>query len=150
MHLLVSIKQQAIMTGTNISPPIIKLEDVKTHNKRDSVWILIENKIYDVTKFLDDHPGGEEILIEQAGKDATEVFRDVSHSTDAKELMKTYLIGQLPENEAIDHKDDRSKTYKSASDSSLKSDTSLTWTQWLITIVVSASIGLLVKSYLSN
>lgn len=30
------------------------------------------------------HPGGEEVLIEQAGRDATEAFEDVGHSTDAR------------------------------------------------------------------
>lgn len=43
------------------------------------------------------HPGGEEVLMEQAGKDATEPFEDVGHSTDARELLKEYLIGTLPE-----------------------------------------------------
>lgn len=43
------------------------------------------------------HPGGEEVLMEQAGKDATESFEDVGHSTDARELMKDYQIGKLPE-----------------------------------------------------
>ena len=35
--------------------------------------------------------------MEQAGKDATEAFEDVGHSTDARELMKEHLIGKLPE-----------------------------------------------------
>lgn len=35
--------------------------------------------------------------MEQAGKDATESFEDVGHSTDARELMQEHLIGSLPE-----------------------------------------------------
>lgn len=35
--------------------------------------------------------------MEQAGKDATESFEDVGHSTDARELMKDYAIGSIPE-----------------------------------------------------
>lgn len=128
----------------------IHLDELKAHTKRDSVWLLIENKIYDVTKFLDDHPGGEEILIEQAGKDSTEVFNDVSHSADAKELMKTYLIGKLPENEIVNSIKETRPADKTLPDSSFRSDTSLTWAQWLITIAISAGIGLLVKSYLSH
>lgn len=45
------------------------------------------------------HPGGEEVLLEQAGKEASEAFEDVGHSTDARELMKKYRIGQLVESE---------------------------------------------------
>lgn len=41
------------------------------------------------------HPGGEEVLLEQAGSHATEAFEDVGHSTDARQLMKTYKIGRI-------------------------------------------------------
>jgi len=43
------------------------------------------------------HPGGEEVLLEQAGKDATEAFEDVAHSSDAREIMTKYKIGELVE-----------------------------------------------------
>lgn len=43
------------------------------------------------------HPGGEEVLLEQAGNDGTEAFEDVGHSTDARELMKKYKIGDVVE-----------------------------------------------------
>lgn len=46
------------------------------------------------------HPGGEEILIENAGSDSTENFEDVGHSSDAREMLEEYLIGEL-------HPDDR-------------------------------------------
>uniref|UniRef100_A0A8C9MWD3 Cytochrome b5 n=1 Tax=Serinus canaria TaxID=9135 RepID=A0A8C9MWD3_SERCA len=63
-----------------------RLEEVQKHNNSQSTWIIIHNRIYDVTKFLDEHPGGEEVLREQAGGDATENFEDVGHSTDARTL----------------------------------------------------------------
>lgn len=37
--------------------------------------------------------------MEQAGKDASESFEDVGHSTDAREMMKRYKIGELIESE---------------------------------------------------
>uniref|UniRef100_A0A8C0EKE7 Cytochrome b5 n=1 Tax=Bubo bubo TaxID=30461 RepID=A0A8C0EKE7_BUBBB len=43
----------------------------------------------------DGHPGGEEVLREQAGGDATENFEDVGHSTDARTLSETFIIGEL-------------------------------------------------------
>lgn len=45
------------------------------------------------------HPGGEEVLLEQAGRDGSEAFEDVGHSTDARELMLKYKIGEIVENE---------------------------------------------------
>lgn len=41
------------------------------------------------------HPGGEEVLLEQAGRDATESFEDVGHSIDAREMLKQYYIGEI-------------------------------------------------------
>ena len=54
-------------------------------------------QVYDVTGFLAEHPGGEEILLESAGVDATEGFEDVGHSTDARTLLDDYLVGELRE-----------------------------------------------------
>jgi cytochrome b involved in lipid metabolism len=52
-------------------------------------------QIYDVTKYLDDHPGGADVLLEVTGKDAKEEFDDAGHSESAKELMQDYFIGEL-------------------------------------------------------
>ena len=48
-------------------------------------------------QFFLQHPGGEEIMIENAGMDSTEAFEDVGHSTDAREMLAEYLIGELQE-----------------------------------------------------
>ncbi|GAV03093.1 hypothetical protein RvY_13573 [Ramazzottius varieornatus] len=72
-------------------------DDVSSHNTKDSTWMVINGKVYDVTKFLEEHPGGEEVLLENAGRDGTEPFEDVGHSTDAREMMKEYLIGEIHE-----------------------------------------------------
>uniref|UniRef100_A0A182N698 Cytochrome b5 heme-binding domain-containing protein n=1 Tax=Anopheles dirus TaxID=7168 RepID=A0A182N698_9DIPT len=73
------------------------LAEVAQHNKPDDVWMVIHDKVYDVTKFLSEHPGGEEVLVEYAGKEATAEFDDVGHSSDAKEQMKQFLVGELIE-----------------------------------------------------
>lgn len=57
--------------------------------------IILHDKVYDVTSFLNEHPGGEEILIDHGGKDGSEDFDDVGHSQDALDLMKKYLVGEL-------------------------------------------------------
>jgi len=80
---------------------VLRLAEVKEHNNGKSTWLIIHDKVYDVTKFLDEHPGGEEVLLEQAGQDSTESFEDVGHSTDARELMKDYYIGELHEDDRV-------------------------------------------------
>lgn len=83
----------------------IPLATVKTHNKPNDLWLIIDNKVYDVTKFLHEaspsfarspleynivrhsqlqHPGGEETLIDVAGRDGTKAFNDVGHSSEAR------------------------------------------------------------------
>nr|GAT45009.1 predicted protein [Mycena chlorophos] len=46
-------------------------QTVAQHNSRESCWIIVHGKVYDVTEFLDEHPGGSKIILKYAGKDAT-------------------------------------------------------------------------------
>ncbi|XVE77317.1 hypothetical protein DITRI_Ditri13aG0052700 [Diplodiscus trichospermus] len=74
---------------------VFVFEDVAKHTERNGCWLLISGKVYDVTAFLDDHPGGDEILLGASGKDATDDFEDIGHSDVAKELMQKYCIGEV-------------------------------------------------------
>ncbi len=56
--------------------------------------------MYDVTNYLDDHPGGAEVMLDLAGKDADEFFEDIGHSNDARAELKKHLIGVLKLDEA--------------------------------------------------
>ncbi|KHJ49129.1 cytochrome b5-like Heme/Steroid binding domain protein [Trichuris suis] len=73
--------------------------EVEAHNAKSSTWLVIENKVYDVTPFLEEHPGGIEVLLEHAGRDATEGFEDAGHSNDAKEIRERFLVGEIVESE---------------------------------------------------
>ncbi|XP_020212890.1 cytochrome b5 [Cajanus cajan] len=71
------------------------IEELSQHNTKDDCWILVDGKVYDVTQYLDDHPGGDDVILATTGKDATEEFEDVGHSKSARELMEQYCIGEL-------------------------------------------------------
>lgn len=45
----------------------ITLEECSKHTTEDSCWLVIHGKVYDVTKFLDEHPGGYDIIITNTG-----------------------------------------------------------------------------------
>ncbi|XXG44596.1 hypothetical protein AAC387_Pa01g4356 [Persea americana] len=75
---------------------VFSLSDVSLHSSKKDCWLIIHGKVYDVTKFLEEHPGGEDVLIEAAGKgDATDAFEEVGHSSTATSMMNSYLIGVL-------------------------------------------------------
>lgn len=72
---------------------ILKDKDFDEANQARQTWIVIREKVYDVTKFIDLHPGGEEVLMDAKGKDASAIFEDVGHSHEAIKMMKDYCIG---------------------------------------------------------
>ncbi|VDD82960.1 unnamed protein product [Mesocestoides corti] len=76
---------------------VIRMEEVKQHNKDKDCWIVIHDNVYDVSQFLEEHPGGDFTILEHAGAFATEAFEDVGHSESARDLMKKYHVGVLAE-----------------------------------------------------
>lgn len=85
--------------GGETSVTYYRLEEVAKRNSVKELWLVIHGRVYDVTRFLDEHPGGEEVLLEQAGVDASESFEDVGHSSDAREMLKQYYIGDIHPND---------------------------------------------------
>ncbi|WVN90412.1 uncharacterized protein L203_105648 [Cryptococcus depauperatus CBS 7841] len=71
------------------------LEMLAQHNTKESLWMLLHNKVYDVTTFMDEHPGGDEVLLEEAGRDATEAFEDVGHSDEARKMLPKMFLGEF-------------------------------------------------------
>uniref|UniRef100_I1J4J1 Cytochrome b5 heme-binding domain-containing protein n=1 Tax=Glycine max TaxID=3847 RepID=I1J4J1_SOYBN len=65
-------KAQASLNVDKASKSYSKTE-VSLHNKRTDCWIIIKNKVYDVTSYVEEHPGGDSILV-HAGDDSTEGF----------------------------------------------------------------------------
>ena len=78
---------------------IITLEEVAKHNKESDLWMILYGKVYDVTPFVDEHPGGADTLLDCAGQDGTVEFESVGHSDSAKNMLPKYLIGELSEEE---------------------------------------------------
>ncbi|EAA28313.3 hypothetical protein GE21DRAFT_9129 [Neurospora crassa] len=70
-------------------------QDVAEHNTKKDLYVVIHDKVYDITKFVDEHPGGEEVLLDVAGQDSTEAFEDVGHSDEAREALEPLLVGTL-------------------------------------------------------
>jgi len=70
-------------------------EEVSIHNSAKDVWVIYNKKVLDVTWFIRDHPGGEDVILEYSGQDLTQAFEDIGHSEKAVELMNKYWVGRV-------------------------------------------------------
>lgn len=75
--------------------PIYDISDVAKHNSAADAWIIINGKVLDITSWLAEHPGGEDVLLDLAGQDATREFEDVGHSNEARSRLDSLVIGLL-------------------------------------------------------
>jgi cytochrome b involved in lipid metabolism len=71
--------------------------EVATHNSEQSCWVILGNKVYDVTKFLDDHPGGKKTILIYAGKDATKEFAMMHQPEILTKYGPKFYIGDVVE-----------------------------------------------------
>ncbi|KAJ5571768.1 cytochrome b5-like heme binding domain-containing protein [Penicillium sp. DV-2018c] len=72
--------------------------DVAAHNSADKgLYIIVDSNVYDVTKFVDEHPGGAKILKRVAGKDASKQFWKYHSESVLKKYAPKLKIGEVKE-----------------------------------------------------
>jgi len=71
------------------------MDEVAKHNTKDSCWLVISGKVYDITSFLPDHPGGKKAPIMVSGGDATEEFEMLHKPEVLDKYAKDLLIGTV-------------------------------------------------------
>ncbi|XP_048442563.1 cytochrome B5-like protein isoform X1 [Pyrus x bretschneideri] len=67
---------------------------VSLHNKRTDCWIIIKDKVYDITSYVEEHPGGDAIL-EHAGDDSTQGFFGPQQAAGVFDMIDDFYIGDL-------------------------------------------------------
>lgn len=90
---------------TSASPSSSKIagftaSDVAMHATTNDCWFSIDGGVYDVTSYINVHPGGSELIIKYCGKDATSAFhtmdgRGKDHPTQATAQLQNYYKGVL-------------------------------------------------------
>ncbi|KAI8995726.1 acyl-CoA dehydrogenase/oxidase [Gaertneriomyces semiglobifer] len=73
----------------------VSRDEVAKHNKADDCWIIIDSYVYDLSRFMGLHPGGEGVLLNVAGKDATEEFYGLHRQEVMEKFGPRYIIGQI-------------------------------------------------------
>lgn len=77
---------------------VYSLAEVAKHRKADDCWVIHNEKVYNVSDFVQDHPGGEEFILDHAGEDITALMKDELehlHSEGAYEMLDELLVGRL-------------------------------------------------------
>ncbi|KAF5320912.1 hypothetical protein D9619_000728 [Psilocybe cf. subviscida] len=80
---------------------IVTLDELRANKSRDKFYILVHGKVYDCTKFMDEHPGGDEVILAEGGQDATEAFEDVGHSDEARALLPAMYVGDFEQGSGL-------------------------------------------------
>ncbi|KAL0576079.1 fatty acid alpha-hydroxylase [Marasmius crinis-equi] len=83
---------------------IFDAEDVAAHKSSSSCWVSRNGRVYDITSFLPDHPGGDDIVLKYAGQDIGAAMADKTeheHSDSAYEMIDDFCIGRLGSDENI-------------------------------------------------
>lgn len=86
-----------------ITLPTFTSKDIASRNTKASCYVTIGCYVYDMTTFLDDHPGGEDLILPYGGKDVGKIMDDEishTHSEAAYEILRENLVG-FTANESI-------------------------------------------------
>lgn len=75
-------------------------EEVSKHNSRGDCWIVIDDKVYDVTSYISRHPASPDLIASRCGKDATDSWKTKGgagrpHSAYAAAELEKYLKGVI-------------------------------------------------------
>ncbi|XP_053237359.1 cytochrome b5 reductase 4 isoform X4 [Podarcis raffonei] len=70
-------------------------EELAKHNKRTDCWICIRGLVYNITPYMEYHPGGEDELMKAAGADGTELFDQVHRWVNYESMLKECMVGRL-------------------------------------------------------
>lgn len=76
----------------------LREEDVRRHSSYDDCWVIYKGYVYDVTNFLNQHPGGSNLILSHAGKDVKNILDDPNihqHTDSAYKLLQEFRIGKL-------------------------------------------------------
>ncbi len=92
-----SLKNVTITPSTYIK--LLTESEIQNHSSDADCWIVLENRVYDVTAYISKHPGGERRILQFCGQDATDAFNtrggEGSHSNDAVNLLNNFYIGDV-------------------------------------------------------
>jgi len=76
------------------SPGTLTTDEVSKHNTKNDCYLVVNNKVYDVSSYISYHPGGSRVIVSRCGREVTGIFAKI-HSNRAWDLLKKYKIGTI-------------------------------------------------------
>lgn len=93
------------LTGLKGKVMNVSHQELAKHNKREDCWCAVRGKVYNITRYLDYHPGGADQLIRAAGIDATSLFDEFHAWVNIDQLLAKCYIGPLRNTATLNLKD---------------------------------------------
>ncbi len=90
-----SVPTQSTPTGVPGTNVVLNAQEIAKHNSAGNCWLIISGKVYNVTAYLGAHPGGVGAISPYCGKDGTQAFLGLPHSSNATSLLASYYLGNL-------------------------------------------------------
>lgn len=81
----------------SVSTRYFSEKEVARHCTKESCWVLVGTRVYDVTSFLRMHPGGEALILRRSGSDISGQLDGPPHrhSENARRWLEQYYIGDI-------------------------------------------------------
>ncbi|XP_076232364.1 cytochrome b5 reductase 4 isoform X2 [Calliopsis andreniformis] len=83
------------LTGVGGVSRVVTLSELANHNKENDAWIAIRGIVFNVTRYMDFHPGGISELMRGVGKDATKLFENVHAWVNYQSILQKCVVGRL-------------------------------------------------------
>ncbi|XP_073844660.1 cytochrome b5 reductase 4 [Musca autumnalis] len=90
------------LSGTKGRIVPVTPEELAKHNTRNDAWMAIRGVVYNVTRYMDFHPGGVDELMRGVGKDATKLFNEVHAWVNYQQLLNKCVVGPLKHAKKVD------------------------------------------------
>ncbi|KAJ2516943.1 hypothetical protein GGI11_003305 [Coemansia sp. RSA 2049] len=74
-------------------PQRLTTDEISKHNTVDDCWLIVFDRVYNVTRYLDFHPGGRGQIMRAAGKDGTQLFMETHAWVNAERMLRECFVG---------------------------------------------------------
>lgn len=88
-------KRENDLSGVGVQKIKVTADELGRHKSEEDCWLAIHGLVFNVTPYLDFHPGGRDELMRGAGKDATDLFNQVHGFVNFRSMLQKCLVGDL-------------------------------------------------------